>query len=246
MKSEYRDAERILLDIIRRKETRRPPVADTALDNLNLALVRTALGAEGHVVQAHLGMVRAQCATFVNWPHGVLMCDMHDADLALRDGGSALAARMVFERLLAQFSESGDDEEVLFVLERLADPSCGMYAGDEAPLRWAGVYFALARTSENTFTTMRALRCLAALSAAQGDDETALSVFQAALDGFTLMGVHEGRGQCLAGMAAIFTRREEVGRAVEALTLARAMFDRSGMARVVAGVDADLAALSER
>jgi hypothetical protein len=77
-------------------------------------------------------------------------------------------------------------------------------------------------------------------SSAYGDDETAFSVFQVALDGFTLMDVHMGKGKCMAGMAEILERKGEIARAKELWSASRPMFERSGQARSVAQVDASL------
>ncbi|KAJ6618029.1 hypothetical protein B0H10DRAFT_1947831 [Mycena sp. CBHHK59/15] len=113
MKTEYADAQRLLLAGIPQKSSSRPP-------KRNLALVGTATGAEPEIVNRHLATVRAQCTTFVNWPAGLLHCDMYSVELDLHEGNIS-AARPMFEKYFSLFSDSGDEDSTLFYSERLAD-----------------------------------------------------------------------------------------------------------------------------
>ncbi|KAJ7254831.1 hypothetical protein C8J57DRAFT_1656907 [Mycena rebaudengoi] len=45
--------------------------------------------------------------------------------------------------------------------------------------------------------TMQAFRCLGQIVSAEGDDETTLSLFNIALDGFTFMDIHHWRADCM-------------------------------------------------
>ncbi|KAJ7149446.1 hypothetical protein C8R43DRAFT_1236470 [Mycena crocata] len=225
-KTEYIDAQILSLEAIRYKQTSHPPTNDTAFDHINLAHISILTGGDPEVVNGYLATVREQCSTFVNWPLGLILCEVHAADLALR-GGDAAGARIVFEKAYAQFVDSEDREEELLCLERLADHRLGMYTLD-ATLRWASVFLATALQSGGKLVTMGALRCLGAFFAAEGDDVTALSVFEVALEGYTLMDVHQRRGQCMSGMGDIFQRRGDVGKAVELWTTALHLYERSG------------------
>jgi hypothetical protein len=64
-------------------------------------------------------------------------------------------------------------------------------------LQWAGVFISLALKCTDKRQTMQAFRCLGKIFSAQGDDETALSLFNVALDGFTFMDLHHWRGDCM-------------------------------------------------
>jgi hypothetical protein len=237
-KTEYPEALKMVLASLHSKETARPSVRDTALDHINVAFMSNMTGAQREVVASHLDAVRAQCTTFVNWPCGLQSCETHAGCLDIREGNVA-AARPILEKTFKYFFESQDRDNIGLCLEQLADHTYGMYNLDTT-LHWVCVYLACGLGTSNTWTTIHALRCMGTLFSACGDHETALSVFQVALDGFTLMDVHMGKGKCMAGMAEILERKGEIARAKELWSASRPMFERSGQARSVAQVDASL------
>jgi hypothetical protein len=75
----------------------------------------------------------------------------------------------------------------------------------------------------------------------EGDDETALSLFNVALDGFTFMGVHHWRADCMVQIADILVNRGEVMKAVGLWKAARPLFERSSQMKDVIQLDAKLA-----
>jgi hypothetical protein len=88
---------------------------------------------------------------------------------------------------------------------------------------------------------MQAFRCLGQILSAQGDDETALSLFTVALDGFKLMDVHRWQADCMVRIADILNGHGEVMKAVEMWTTARPLFERSSQTKDVVKIDAKLA-----
>ncbi|KAJ7288979.1 hypothetical protein C8J57DRAFT_1215056 [Mycena rebaudengoi] len=82
-------------------------------------------------------------------------------------------------------------------------------------LRWAGIFLSLGLTSKDQLATMKALCCLRQISVAEADDETALSLFTVALDGFTFMDVHHWRADCMVQIASIYHKRGEPVKPVE-------------------------------
>jgi ATP/maltotriose-dependent transcriptional regulator MalT len=87
---------------------------------------------------------------------------------------------------------------------------------------------------------MKAFHCLGPISAVQGYINTALSLFNVALDGFTFMDVHQWRADCMVRIADIWKRRGEVLRAVRLWKAARPFFERSSQARAVTRIDEKL------
>jgi hypothetical protein len=146
---------------------------------------------------------------------------------------------MIFTSCFVQ-SQKADVEVEFACLERLADLSTGM---NNVPttIGWAGIFLATALRSNNKVGTMKAFRCLGQISAVQGDDKTALSLFNVALDGFTLMDVHQWRADCMVRMADIWKTHGKVLRAVGLWKAARPLFTRSSQAKDVAKIDAKLA-----
>jgi hypothetical protein len=125
-------------------------------------------------------------------------------------------------------------------LERLADLSTEMN-NTQNTLRWAGIFLSLALTSKDRLAEMKALSCLGQISAAERDDETALSLFTVALDGFTFMDVHHWRADCMVQIADIYEKRGDSWKSVELWKTARPLFERSSQANSVTWIDVRLA-----
>jgi hypothetical protein len=101
----------------------------------------------------------------------------------------------LFEKCFA-LSLDIDPGLALLCAERLGDPSIGMN-DTQNTLQWTGIFLGLALKYKDKCQTMQAFRCLGQIFSAQGDDETALSLFNVALDGFTFMDVHRWRADCM-------------------------------------------------
>ncbi|KAJ7265196.1 hypothetical protein C8J57DRAFT_1230218 [Mycena rebaudengoi] len=89
--------------------------------------------------------------------------------------------------------------------------------------------------------TMQAFRCLGQIFSAQGDDDTALRLFNVALDGFTFMDVHRWRADCMVRIAGILNGRGEVMKAFGLWKAARPLFERSSQMKDMIKLDAKLA-----
>ncbi|KAJ7273839.1 hypothetical protein C8J57DRAFT_1594468 [Mycena rebaudengoi] len=145
----------------------------------------------------------------------------------------------MFEKCFA-LSPGISIEPTLLCLERLGDHSTGMN-DIQITLRWTGNFLGLALKCKDKHQTMQAFRCLGQIFAAQGDDETALSLFRVALDGFTFMDVHRWRADCMARIADILNDHGEVMKAVELWKAARPLFERSFQMKNIVKIDAKLA-----
>ncbi|KAJ7242259.1 hypothetical protein C8J57DRAFT_1477473 [Mycena rebaudengoi] len=131
-------------------------------------------------------------------------------------------------------------QEPFLCLERLGDLSTGM---NDIPttLRWVGVFLSMALKCKEKHQTMQAFRCLGLIFAAEGDNETARSLFNVALHGFTLMDVHRWRADCMVRIADILNNCGEVMKAVELWKAARPLFKRSSQMKDIIKIDARLA-----
>jgi hypothetical protein len=159
------------------------------------------------------------------------------AELRLRDGAIGPANAM-FEKC---FACSLDIPTQLAVLcaERLGDLSTGMN-GISTTFRWGGIFLSLALKYRDKRHTMQAFRCLGQIFSAQGDDETALSLFNVALDGFTFMDIHRWRADCMVRIADILNSRGEVMKAVVLWKAARPLFEMSSQLKDIIKLDAKL------
>ncbi|KAJ7288754.1 hypothetical protein C8J57DRAFT_1214848 [Mycena rebaudengoi] len=151
------------------------------------------------------------------------------ADLYLHDGNHTAANA----KLSACYASSKDDFSILVVLEcleRLADLSTEMN-NFQNTLRWAGIFISLGLISKTKLATMKALCCLGQLFNAEGDDETALSLFTVALDAFTFMDSHCWRAYCMGGGL----------KSAGLWKMARPLFERSSQTKDVTRLDMRLA-----
>jgi hypothetical protein len=165
-----------------------------------------------------------------------LLADFATAELRLLDGAIG-AAKTMFEKC---FASSLDAQLALLCAERLGDLSTGL---NDIPntLRWAVVFLSLALKCKAKRQTVQAFRCLGQIFSAEGDDETALNLFDVALDGFTFMDVHHWRADCMVRTADIWNSRGEVMKAVRFWKAARPLLERSSQMKDMIKLDAKLA-----
>jgi hypothetical protein len=171
--------------------------------------------------------------------HLECLTDHRVAALCLRDGDLA-TANAIFTKCFTLSQKSSMDTTIF--LERLADLSTGMN-NTQTTFGWAGIFLVLALRSKDRLATMRAFWCLGQITAVQGDVNTALSLFNVALDGFTFMDVHQWRADCMVRIADVWNSRGKVLRAVGLWKAARPLFERSSQAKDVAQIDAKLATI---
>jgi hypothetical protein len=105
------------------------------------------------------------------------------------------------------------------------------------------MFLGLTLKSKAKFNTMRAFCCLGQIFTAQGDNETALTLFTMALDEFTFMDVHRWRADCMVRMADIWEQRGDLMKSVELWQKARPLFERSSQAKDVTRIDVKLASV---
>ncbi|KAJ7265591.1 hypothetical protein C8J57DRAFT_1229822 [Mycena rebaudengoi] len=108
-------------------------------------------------------------------------------------------------------------------------------------LRYTGIFLGLALKCKDKHQTMQAFRCLSQISSVQGDNETALSLFNVALDGFTFMDIHRWRADCMVRMGDILSNHGEAMKAVELWKAARPLFKRSSQTKDILMIDRKLA-----
>ncbi|KAJ6550771.1 hypothetical protein DFH09DRAFT_1281188 [Mycena vulgaris] len=156
----------------------------------------------------------------------------------------------------------GDTETARFTLEECLSRSRGIYP--DLPLRcsatlgdiqhrmystrdtfcWAMVYLTLAWKAKDRVATFSAIRRLAEIYKESDDEETALNLFNTALEGSTEIDIHRLRAQCIAGIGDIMMRRGDSGQARNMWEAAHPLFVRSSQVKEAAAIDARLSQLS--
>ncbi|KAK7006164.1 AAA domain-containing protein [Favolaschia claudopus] len=240
LKTEYLEARRLHELILSQTSVAQSPVTH-AYALVNIAYLQIMTGVSADIVSQTLDTATT---TFRNaqYPRGVNACDVYRADFLLREG-EASRARAEYVRLWA--SLRGDDDELAgCCLAKLADPTIPVH-DDAESARWAAVFlaFTLHAPTRNQLVLHQALRCFADVLARQGEYDASLSVFEIALEGFTMMDVHQSRAECMRTMGELYRRRGDIARAEELWKEARILFERSHQKREMAEIDRRLFSL---
>ncbi|KAJ7626168.1 hypothetical protein FB45DRAFT_869259 [Roridomyces roridus] len=229
IKTEYNLARSIQLEIVDKTSPEKGPF-NLAFAHANLAHIDIMTGAEGPQVLEHVEKSRS-LFTALKVLAGLAYCDLLEADLELRDG-NPVTVRAVFMRILNTYRGKNKDVTT-YCLERLADPvHWGGSASD-----WTTIFVAHATLSGNKLQICEALRRLGDIFLLENDVDTARSVFQAALDGFTQMDIHRSRGECLQRLGDIQSLKEDSQGAIQFWKQARASFEQSFQAKSVKQID---------
>ncbi|KAJ7909635.1 hypothetical protein B0H13DRAFT_2330223 [Mycena leptocephala] len=166
-----------------------------AYDRLNLAFIDAEIEPETSQVRQDLEAVKTSFESIMN-PPGITLCEVLQAYVDIRDGLLS-TGRLSLERSFAE--TRGNDQEIsILCLDKLADVTCRL-ADTWTTFGWVLVLMAFALNGKNTIAIYHALRCLGDIFLVQGDEDTALSLFQVAHEGFTAMDIHRSRGDGLQG-----------------------------------------------
>ncbi|KAJ6543570.1 hypothetical protein DFH09DRAFT_1367913 [Mycena vulgaris] len=230
-KTEYIQAHQMHKSVISiTSPTRSPYYHANAL--ISLAYLDILKGQEETEILRNLDAARALYTVLGS--QRTLLCSAVTARLYLHTG-DIQASRSLFEQCLSK-SRGIYTDVVALCLTVLGDPRHGMY-GQEDSLRWAVLHFSLIRKIKSFPDTIHGLRYLGDVHAAFGDDETALNLFHAALEGATEMDIHGLRAECMAGIGDIRMRRGDLAGAKEMWETAHPLFRRASQLKDVAKLD---------
>ncbi|KAJ6572131.1 hypothetical protein B0H19DRAFT_1256041 [Mycena capillaripes] len=240
-RSEYDEACALYEGVVRMTDhDRHPYFHANALLNL-VKIDQTIGGDEADVLR---GLATASRASErLNWRQGMLFCERLMAGVHLARG-DIMAARkgytICFESCRRLYMLPGLTQ----CLEMFGDLKHGM-CDLEATFHWAGTYLAVVRVYRDVVRTYQALRCLGDIFLAQGDTETALSVFYAVLEGVTEMDIHRTRADCMSRIGDILMAQGNKAEARRMWEDARPLFVRSSQMKDAASIDARLAQFAE-
>ncbi|KAJ7245231.1 hypothetical protein C8J57DRAFT_1679767 [Mycena rebaudengoi] len=241
MKSEYLESHKLQVAIA--SSCQRTSL-NTTLTSLNIAFIDIATGTELKNIHQNLNNCRAHLKAVYGMQRKrvCLIADYTAAELCLHNGDHMMANSM-FKKFVTASQRMSVVELALQGLARLSDLSTEMN-NIMAALQWAGVFLSLALKCKDKRQTMQVFRCLGQIFSAEGDNETALAVFNVALDGFTFMDVHRRRADCMVRIADILNNREETRKAVGLWKAARPLFERSSQTNDIIKIDAKLAEIN--
>ncbi|KAJ7824511.1 hypothetical protein B0H14DRAFT_3145662 [Mycena olivaceomarginata] len=204
-KSDYDEACRLYEGVARMTDQDRHPYFH-ANSLLNMVKIDQTVGRdEAHVLRGLA--VAEQAVVRLDWKQGILFCERLMAGVRLARGDTA-AAR---EGYISCFQSSRVGYMIpgmTLCLEMLGDLRHGM-SNVETTFHWAGTFFAAVLVYRDVVLTYQALRCLGDIFLAEGDDETALNVFNAVLQGATEMDAHRRRADCMVRIGDVLMARGE-------------------------------------
>ncbi|KAJ7733123.1 hypothetical protein B0H16DRAFT_170788 [Mycena metata] len=239
LKTEYAQAYNVQTQILKNASAEEDPYRN-AHALLTLAEIGVQIGTDTPDVQANIDKAITLFTTMTMWRH-LIWCETIQADLNLRDG-DFLAAEKLFLKSLK--SSRGEDLEIVcYCLERLGDPN--LWSTGAWSSTWTVVLLVQAFKLEQKLELYRALQFLGDLFLVQHDENTAVTLFSVALEGFTWMDVHRGRADCLLRLGDVCRRNRNLSKAVQLWTTARPLFERSSQTKRVADIDERLGATSE-
>ncbi|KAJ7922091.1 hypothetical protein B0H13DRAFT_1866159 [Mycena leptocephala] len=110
---------------------------------------------------------------------------------------------------------------------------------------WTTVYLAYSIKFKQKLGTHKALQFLGDIFLTQADEDTAVSLFSVALEGFTYMDVHRSRAECMLRLGDVAKGHDDLLQAVKYWDTARPLFGRSSQTKQVELIDERLAGVGK-
>jgi tetratricopeptide (TPR) repeat protein len=236
LKSEYIDSCHIYTLLLETASLKEAPYAH-GLARLNLASVQIASGMSNKTAQENIDVARSIFKS-LEAPRPLKWLDAAQANLKLLEG-DILGAETIFQQCLEW---RGKDSE-LFVtcLQSLGDGS--YWNSSQWTSTWATVLLAHSLRSKLRLGLNKALQFLGDIFLTQGEENTAISLFTVALEGFTFMDVHRSRAECMLHLANIHHEKKEFSTAKRLWKEAIPLFEKSLQAKNVHDINAKLHAI---
>ncbi|KAJ7456154.1 hypothetical protein FB451DRAFT_1183942 [Mycena latifolia] len=237
VKSEYVEARDIQTQLLPKLE-HGPHWHDFIL--VNIAQTDVEMGASKDDVQKNIHAATLRLNATGN-TQGLIYCDTIRAALDMREG-DLLAAKTLFQKTL-EFTWARDSEAASYCLEKLANVrvwSTLVQTSFTQPVTFLVYVF----RKKMRLEIHKALQFLGDMYFAEGDHQTAISLFTVALDGFTQMDVHRSKAECMLRLGDIGKHDGDLLKARELWNKARPLFERSVQTDQVANIDQRLAEIS--
>jgi tetratricopeptide (TPR) repeat protein len=237
VKSEYHEAQYIHTQLLQECPVHQNPY-NHAFVLLNLAEIGLSMNAPISEVQQDIEQAK-KIFLPLKPVKEITMCDMVAADLYLREGDISIA-KTLFKACLRACNHS---ETRSYCLEQLGNTGCWDAPGQMSS--WTTVYLAHSIKFKEKSGINKALQFLGDIFLAQADEDTAVSLFTIALEGFTYMDIHCSRAECMLQLGDIAKEHDDLCRAVESWDAARPLFERSSQIKQMQDIDERLASVGE-
>ncbi|KAJ6474009.1 hypothetical protein C8R47DRAFT_1199568 [Mycena vitilis] len=236
LKSEYTEARSIHSRICEQ------PIQDpyvSSLGLLNIAGIDVFIGNPAVDVQRHVDAAKMYFSTT---SHKVCLawCDAIWAHLLLREGDLVTAKALFLECINSSVTNASI---ISYCLEHLSSTS--QWDSSSDTWHWPTICLAHSLKHKEKLLIHKALLSLGQVFHNQATEDTAMSLFNVALEGFTYMDVHRSRGECMLHLGDIYKGRGDLLRAVKLWDTARPLFERSSQRKQVKKIDGRLASVGK-
>ncbi|KAJ7508971.1 hypothetical protein B0H11DRAFT_1901742 [Mycena galericulata] len=241
-KSEYMEARIIQAQIVESLSSAQD-VHNYAFALLGVARIDNAVGASKEDVHQNLDKAK-DIFTGLKHRRGMYWAELQLGYLHLREG-ETISAKTILQKSLDSVLQN-DSATALAILGVLADSTRWIVGDPDWCFRWAVIFLGYAQMQKcKSVAVHSALQCLGHVFHTWGDDTTAHSLFDVALEGFTLRDIHESRAECMLYIGDIANKRGDLMRAAELWKGARPLFERSLQAKHITRIDTRLATLDQ-
>ncbi|KAJ7821123.1 hypothetical protein B0H14DRAFT_1337019 [Mycena olivaceomarginata] len=172
---------------------------------------------------------------------GLAMCDTILGHFHLHKG-EFHEAKMIFEQCIKLWTGKSIDI-IFYCLEQLGNVSC--WPEKHSMSSWTVLFLVLSLKSSYRLGMYQALQFLGDIFLSYNDEDTAISLFTVALEGFTVMDVHHSRAECMLRLGDIHKRCNDLLKAVGHWETARPLFKRSSQAKQIVQIDERLASVGK-
>ncbi|KAJ7453420.1 hypothetical protein FB451DRAFT_1185230 [Mycena latifolia] len=155
--------------------------------------------------------------------------DTVQAALHLREGELLTAKNLFKQSLKASGSRGSKVELVTYCLERLGDVHQWTVEAQTSPT-WTLIFLVHSLKFQRKLEIYKALQFVGDVFLAQGNQDTALSLFTVALDGFTKMDIHRSRAECMLQLGDISQLQGTFAHTTDLWKMVRPLFERSSQA----------------
>ncbi|KAJ7482771.1 hypothetical protein FB451DRAFT_122454 [Mycena latifolia] len=238
--SEYVEAHAIQTQILHTAQIEQNPYG-CAFAFLTMAQIGVEVGALRDDVEGNNNTAK-QLFSRVGTSIGPILCDMTTAALEM-NGGDLLKAMSLFMICLKSVWRKHTDA-VSYCLEKLGNASHWLAIIDHASYNWTMTFLVHSLKLKRKLEIHKALQYLGDVYLADGDQQTAISLLTVALEGFTQMGVHRSRAECMLRLGDILELHGDLPKAAELWKTARPLFERSSQTKQLTHIDERLARTS--
>ncbi|KAJ7457747.1 hypothetical protein FB451DRAFT_1183067 [Mycena latifolia] len=237
LKSEYLEARSIHTQILHNCSIEQNPYQHAGA-LLNIAQIDVEIGVVGHELGKNL-YTASQFFGRVGYSMAITFCDIVQTAMYVNE--DILTAKSQFRQSLT-LTWGKSAEAVSYCLEKLADV-CLWTGTDPISYNASVIFLVHSLKMAKKRDIYKALQFLGDAYLAHGGQQTAMSLWVVALEGFTQMDVHRSKAECMLRLGDLLKLRGDLMKAGKLWKTARPLFERSSQQKQMADIDARLSGI---